>query len=61
MRSIIFEVFADAFGLPSSTKRQGACVNTKSGDGLALESGRSAPRDQINSDDYPLSRASLSI
>jgi hypothetical protein len=26
MRSIVSEVFAGAFGSPSSTKRQGACV-----------------------------------
>jgi hypothetical protein len=31
MRSIVSEVFAGAFGSPSSTKRQGHVLNTKSG------------------------------
>jgi hypothetical protein len=54
MRSIVSEVFTSAFGSPSSTKRQGACVEHQKwrtvrpygSDGLR-------PRDQINLGDYP--------
>jgi hypothetical protein len=31
MRSIVYEVFAGVFGSPSSTKRQGHVLSTKSG------------------------------
>jgi hypothetical protein len=40
---LLFPKCAGAFGSPSSTKRQGACVEPKLADGSARRPGRSAP------------------
>jgi hypothetical protein len=46
---LLFPKCAGAFGSPSSTKSQGHVLNTKSGE----RSSSRAPRDQIDSGDYP--------